>query len=88
MAKVHNGIGTDTLSTQSQGCFGERHLTVGQIAEAWQVSTKTVRKIFEREPGVLIFGAFESRVKRRYVTLRIPKSVYQRVYRRLGGSHV
>ena len=42
-----------------------------------------VRKLFIKEPGVLIIGDESSPGTRRYRTLRIPESVVVRVYRRL-----
>jgi hypothetical protein len=41
-----------------------------------------VKKIFEREDGVLSWGHCETRNKRPYVTLRIPESVLIRVHQR------
>lgn len=61
-----------------------RHYTVGEIARLWGFSDDVVRKIFERELGVLVFGEARSTGrKRRYVTLRIPEAVLDRVHRRL-----
>lgn len=63
-----------------------RHYTVRQIAEQWQLSDDMVRKIFEREPGVIAIGETRSNGrKRRYVTLRVPKAVLERVHSRLQG---
>jgi AraC-like DNA-binding protein len=33
----------------------ERHYTVQEIAEAWNMSENLVRRLFEKEPGVVIF---------------------------------
>jgi hypothetical protein len=63
--------------------FQERHYTVAEIAEILQLSRDVIRKLFEREPGVLVIGGDETRSKRGYHTLRIPESVAVRVYRRL-----
>ena len=64
--------------------FAERHFTVAQIAEMWQLSPDSVRRLFEREPGVLAFGCEHSTgYRRRYTTLRVPESVLARVHRRL-----
>ena len=62
----------------------ERHYSAAQLAEQWSLSEDTVRRIFEREPGVLIFENQERISSRRRRTLRIPQSVAERVYRRLG----
>ena len=41
-------------------CGNEPHFTVQQIAKLWQLSTDTVRRIFEEEPGVLILAHEET----------------------------
>jgi hypothetical protein len=62
----------------------EPHYTPAQVAEAWGVSTDTVRRMFEGEPGVLIIEPAPTRYsRRRYRTLRIPASVAERVHRRM-----
>ena len=66
----------------------ERHYAVTEIAEMWNLSPDKVREIFEDEPGVLVIGDRRPRRKRRYVTLRIPQSVLQRVHRRLSLQFV
>jgi hypothetical protein len=64
--------------------FRERHYSPAQIAELWSLSLDTVRKIFEKEPGVLLIEGSVGRYrKRRYRTLRIPENVVERVHRRL-----
>ncbi len=64
--------------------FQKRHYTPLELAGAWRLSVEVVRRLFENEPGVLIFGdARGTRSKRRYRTLRIPQDVAQRVYHRL-----
>jgi len=61
----------------------EKHYSLEQIGELWGLSTRTVRKMFEKEPGIIVFGNTGSLKKRRYLTLRIPESVLLRVHRRL-----
>lgn len=61
----------------------EKHYSLEQIGELWGLSTRTVRKMFENEPGVILFGNTGSLKKRRYLTIRIPESVLLRVHRRL-----
>lgn len=63
--------------------FAERHYSVAQIAEIWNLSQDAARKIFQDEPGVLVLGGQGSPHKRRYTTLRVPESVLQRVYQRM-----
>jgi hypothetical protein len=60
----------------------ERHYSVPELAEKWQVSTDFVRRLFLREPGVVIF--YHQRPGRRtYRTLRVPESIAARVHGRL-----
>jgi TPP-dependent 2-oxoacid decarboxylase len=47
------------------------------------LSEKTIRRMFEREPGVLCWGKSETRFRRGYRTLRIPETVMLRVHRQL-----
>jgi hypothetical protein len=63
----------------------ERHYSVAEVAEMWQLSPNAVRKLFQNEPGVLALGEPRPKYGRRrgYVTLRIPQSVLDRVHRRL-----
>lgn len=58
---------------------GERHYSVTDVAKLWGLSRDSVRRLFRREPGVLVMGE-------RYVTLRIPESVLERVHRRLRNA--
>jgi hypothetical protein len=66
------------------GLHAERHYSPLELAELWGVSSDTIRRIFEDEPGVVTIGERNPRRKRRYVTLRIPQSVAARVHRRLS----
>ncbi len=61
----------------------EHHYTIAEVSELWHLDEKTVRKLFEKEPDVLSFGAEEKRHKRRYISLRIPESALLRVHRRM-----
>ena len=65
--------------------YTERHFSVAEVADLWNLSQDFVRKIFQKEPGVLILGGQGSVRARRYTTLRIPESVLQRVHRRLAN---
>jgi hypothetical protein len=64
----------------------ERHYAVAEIAELWNLSPDKVRELFENEPGVLVIGERSPRHKRRYVTLRIPQKVLERVHDRLSSK--
>jgi hypothetical protein len=68
----------------------EHHYKVSEIAEQWNVSEDTVRRIFRDEPGILtigegsrLLGGRKKAYKRRYFVLRIPESVLARVQSRL-----
>ena len=61
----------------------EKHYSVIEIAKLWALSEKTVRKIFEREPGVIHWCTEEKLHKRGYRTLRVPETVLYRVHRKL-----
>lgn len=64
----------------------ERHLSPAQVGELWGLSTDTVRRLFQNEPGVLVIGnTTPRRGKRGYKTLRIPQQVIERVRRRLSN---
>jgi hypothetical protein len=58
----------------------ERHFSVAEVAALWNLSEDAVRDIFRHEEGVLAIGTVSARGKRRYITLRIPQSVLERVY--------
>lgn len=61
----------------------EKHYSVIEIAKLWALSEKTVRRIFEREPGVIRWSREEKLHKRGYRTLRVPETVLHRVHRKL-----
>ena len=57
--------------------------SVTDIASLMNLSTDTIRRMFQDEPGVLVIGdGRASRGKRKRVTLRIPKEVVERVKRK------
>ena len=60
----------------------ERHYTVAEVAKMWALGEKTVRRMFEDEEGVLLWGAPETRYKRGYCTLRIQESVLLRIHQK------
>jgi hypothetical protein len=68
--------------------FAVRHYSPDELAECWNLSTDSVRRLFENEPGVLVFENPERGSSRRRRTLRIPESVAERVYRRLSISEL
>jgi hypothetical protein len=78
------GTEANTHPAQQEGLSTafERHYSANEIAKLWKLSVDSVRRIFEREPGVLLVGDSNPRGKRRYRTLRIPESVVEQVHRR------
>jgi hypothetical protein len=65
--------------------FAVRHYSVAEVAGLWSLSPDFVRRIFQKEPGVLVLGDENpAPYKRRYRTLRIPEFVLARVHRRLS----
>jgi hypothetical protein len=68
--------------------FNERHYTVDEVAEMWNLSRESVRKMFLVEPDVPKIARPGNRYKRSYVTLRVPESVLNRVYRRMCAGSV
>jgi len=56
--------------------------TVAQVASMWQLSSDTIQRLFQDEPGVTVLGDKNPRGKRRRTTLRIPRAVMERVKRR------
>jgi hypothetical protein len=64
----------------------ERRYSVKELAEMWGLSPAAIRRLFRNEPGVLRFGREKKGHQRDYVTLRLPASVVERVYRRCMGT--
>jgi hypothetical protein len=69
---------------QSNIMADEKHYTPAELAETWGVSVQTVRDLFKDEEGVLKLGSDGTRTRRAYKTLRIPRSVAERVHTRLS----
>jgi hypothetical protein len=75
----------EVASASGISLFTERHYTAAELAEHWNLSLDTIRRLFQDEPGVLALGDNDGKSgKRRYTTLRIPESVAARVHRRLS----
>lgn len=79
MTGDEEGLDASTCGDASR----EKHYSILEVAELWGLSEKTIRRLFQDEPGVVEIGASESRFRRAYVTRRIPESVLRRVHRRL-----
>lgn len=95
MARNENGTGpmparlrsarVEMASATGISLFIERHYSAADLAERWNLSLDTIRRIFQDEPGVVVLGDNGGKPgKRRYTTLRIPESVAARVHRRLS----
>lgn len=70
---------------EGKSAASERYYSPAELAELLKLSVDKIRKLFEHEPGVLVFAnPAAKRGKRPYKTLRIPDSVLQRVLRRLS----
>jgi hypothetical protein len=64
--------------------FG-RVFTVRELAELWQLSENSVRRLLADEAGVFCLNS-KHRGRRNYATLRIPLEVAMRVWRPRGGQ--
>ncbi len=73
---------------QQQSTFSEPHYTIDQVAEMWNLSRDSVRRLFLSAEGVLKITRPGNRYKRTYVTLRIPESVLNRVYASMCSGRV
>jgi hypothetical protein len=56
----------------------DEYLTAQEVAAILKISTDTVIRRFESLPGVLDLGSSESRFKRRYRVIRIPRQTLER----------
>lgn len=57
--------------------------TVAEVARMTRLSERTITRMFEREPGVLVYEVPRKRKRASYRTIRIPRHVYERVLRRI-----
>jgi hypothetical protein len=55
--------------------------TPAELANLWQLSENSIRRLFQDEPGVFKMGDSNPRGRRGYTTLRIPTVVVERVFR-------
>jgi len=65
--------------------FG-RIFTPKELAELWQLSENSIRRMFQDRAGVFCLGDSNPRGRRGYVTLRIPETVALQVWRERGGG--
>ncbi len=61
----------------------ERHYRVRDIVELLGYSSRTVRRLFDREPGIVILPRSTKRGKGAYKSYTVPESVLRRVLSRL-----
>lgn len=54
------------------------YFTPAEVAKILKVSTDSVIRRFEDRPGVLNLGTEETRFKRKYRTLRIPREALEK----------
>jgi hypothetical protein len=80
----HPGQAEDVILIEATSATTlERHFSISEISEIWNLSKDSVRRLFQNEPGVLVLGDTSSRRRKRpYTTLRIPQSVVERVHQR------
>lgn len=57
----------------------EYHFSPAELAELWNRSTDTIIRMFEHEPGVVIWQRPGPTSKRHRRSIRIPESVAERV---------
>jgi hypothetical protein len=84
MATAAKLVSVPAREKESRMC--ERHYSPAELGELWNLSADTVRRMFEREPGVLVFENPVRSSSRRFRTLRIPESVAERVYSRFSNA--
>ena len=61
----------------------EKHYRYKELKPLTGLSDRSLRRLFEREPGVIVLPHRVCRNTRKYETVLIPESVVQRVLRRL-----
>ena len=71
---------TNTVNPPAPPNAMEKHYTLKQIAEEWQISVRVARRIFRDQPGAVDVRNKTSLTSRAYTILRIPASVAARVH--------
>jgi hypothetical protein len=64
---------------QLSALISDYDYSVSELAEKWNLSTDTITRQFENEPGVVIWETPGKSPKRRFRTIRIPGFIAQRV---------
>ena len=57
--------------------LSKQYLTVDEVADILSLSRDSVIRKFENRRGTLVIGKPESRFKRKYRTIRIPREVLE-----------
>jgi hypothetical protein len=85
---------TEEIADEPNKLYGEssksfeRHLSPKQVADLWGWHESTIRRIFVDEPDVLkLTSGRMRRGRREYITIRIPKSVVDRVHGQRAKLH-
>jgi hypothetical protein len=78
--------GAKAVGTSGASPSLEKHYSVAEVATLWNLSQDTARRLFQNEPGVLVLGDLNPRRGRRYLTLRIPQHVLDRVHRHYSNA--
>jgi len=74
------------LRPQDHALSEEKHYTPDELGSLWGVSPQTIRNLFEQEPGVLRLPSQRPGKKaRRYVSIKIPESVAERVHKKYSS---
>jgi hypothetical protein len=82
----HGGEGKATKASPFVDNGIQENFTVAEVASMWRLSPDTIQRLFEEEPGVVVLGNKNPRGKRKRITLRIPRSVMDRVKKRRSNS--
>lgn len=74
------------LRPQDPALSEEKHYSPDELGALWGVSPQTIRNLFETEPGVLrIPSQRPGKKARRYVSIKIPESVAERVHKKYSS---
>jgi len=80
---VHANTSPDPAEPGAENVCNEKHYSVNELSALWNLSSQTIRRLFQEEPDVVRIGERDLHRKRAYVTIRIPESVARRVHQRL-----
>jgi hypothetical protein len=86
-ARIGGLTSTSTLAAGPQPVLAlEEHFTPAELAQLWGFSPNFIRNTFKDETGVIVIDRPEEMNKRGYSTIRIPRSVAERVHRELRAA--